>query len=97
MKSSSWDILWIVVAFVLCFLAIFFLVYSTISYWELKSVINKCNSDFGYENWTFAETSNSYICISHNIETQVISSYSQSCTRNGIPINCSEIGTEAQG
>ena len=66
-----------------------FLVYSSIRYWEIKSVIKDCNIDFGEGNWVFIENSNYYTCKSTTQRTSITSS--QKCLLNGAEINCSEL------
>jgi ABC-type phosphate transport system permease subunit len=74
---------------------LFVLLYSSISYLELRSFIKDCNRDFGVGNWTFNESWGKYSCISYTHTTLVSTltiTTTQDCFENGIRINCSEIG-----
>ena len=80
------------IAFIIIFIIgsigmLIFLINSTDKYYELRGIINNCNSDFGEEKWTFKERDGYYGCKS----IIQISTESTSCSINGVPINCSQI------
>lgn len=68
-----------------------FLIYSAWSYFELKTVIDDCNKEFGEGNWVFIKYSNYYQCKSTTQRASISNSISQTCSINGVQINCSEL------
>ena len=89
-----------IIAGIIVFCALFGLIYSTISYWELRATIKECNKELGVGNWTFTEERNmiydKFSCKSYHqdsfVTSQMIITSTQSCSINGKEINCSEMG-----
>jgi hypothetical protein len=83
---------------ILGFIIVFFFVYSSVNYWELKDTIKHCNQDFGIGNWTFTEDHNFYIdsfsCRAYHQDSYVTSSATQyitttkTCFKNGKEVTC---------
>lgn len=78
----STDIVFLFEAILILTLVItaFFTVYKTVSYYELRSIIDKCNEDFGAGNWTFTESTDYYSCRSY--------STIKNCYVNDMEVNC---------
>jgi len=86
-----------VVIIIGCFAAAGYVTWSAVEYWQLKEVINTCNSQFGEGSWYFTEFKDHYSCsknikISSSSQTLTSTSTSTStCSINGKEVNCSEI------
>ena len=75
------------------FIGIFFCLFNTLQYYDLKSVISKCNKDFGIGNWTFTETTEYYSCKAYNQQNYITTSSisSRDCYLNGIKTKCDDV------